>query len=450
MWTKSAHWAESCHQSLVEVWSQHLFHRNCGKLVSMALGYSMVGGQNICKVCPMLLVLFFISFTPIFLNAQPYVKFDNKPVEDWGFILERADVKQFYRVQRGDTLYDISKTLFGDPKFWSKIWSMNSNVTNPHIIEKGDIIYFTGGTIVLPPVFGIDSIDSQNYIYGSGLLEPLIPPKPLKNTEPISKRVFQNYFQPARLSKDEHNDLRLIGIKKRQVQFAKREIMVTSEVVFKKPLSMGKIKRIQGGRGVKKGALVLVSLHGKYLDTGPLQKTFTIFKYTKEGLRLKNTEIYVSLVEWLGTLKVLSHKQGGEYLAEIIEANDLITIGDSLSSEKIKTLTLPNEIEKIVSKASNSMVKIIGSNKFYGQNVIKEAEIVYFNGGSKKGILQGEVYPIFRNFGVDFLKMAKVRYFPESVGYVKIATVNKYYSTGVVFNLSDEVSTGSRLGVVQY
>ncbi len=416
----------------------------------MILKFLIIGWQNFCKICPAFLILFFISLMSVSFNVESYVKFNNKPIEGWSSILERADVERFYRVQKGDTLYGISKTFFGDPNFWPKIWSINSNLTNPHIIEKGNIIYFRGGTIFLPPLFGIDSVKSQNYTYGSGLLEPLIPPKPLKDIEPISKKIFPNYFQPNGLRKNEHNKLGLISTRKRQAQFAQRKVMITSEVALEKPLSLGKIKRIQGGGlFAKKGILVLVSLDRKNLDVAPL-KEFTVFRYTREGLPLKNKKMKASLVEWLGTVKILSHNKGEEYLAKIIQANDFISRGDFLSNEKIQTLTLPNRIEKIKSEALNSIVEIIGANKSKDLNIIGEGGIVYFNGGSKGGILEGAIYPVFQNFGANFFKTTRLKYFPKNIGYVKIAKTNKHYSTGVVFNLSDEVSTGSRLGVAKY
>lgn len=47
---------------------------------------------------------------------------------------------QTHTVQRGDTLWDICETYYGDPNLWPRLWEMNPFVTNPHLLKPGDII----------------------------------------------------------------------------------------------------------------------------------------------------------------------------------------------------------------------------------------------------------------------------------------------------------------------
>jgi len=45
---------------------------------------------------------------------------------------------------KGDTLWDISKQVYGDPYFWPSLWEVNkSTITNPHLI-------YVGQSIILP------------------------------------------------------------------------------------------------------------------------------------------------------------------------------------------------------------------------------------------------------------------------------------------------------------
>ncbi|MBC7421324.1 MAG: LysM peptidoglycan-binding domain-containing protein [Bdellovibrio sp.] len=54
---------------------------------------------------------------------------------------------EVYTVQKGDTLFTISQTLFGDTHFWPKIWALNrQGITNPHQISPGMKIYFYPGS----------------------------------------------------------------------------------------------------------------------------------------------------------------------------------------------------------------------------------------------------------------------------------------------------------------
>lgn len=57
-----------------------------------------------------------------------------------------------YTVQKGDTLWEISKVFFADPYFWTKIWALNSDIIfNPHSILPGDLLIFDLGSVERPP-----------------------------------------------------------------------------------------------------------------------------------------------------------------------------------------------------------------------------------------------------------------------------------------------------------
>lgn len=75
-----------------------------------------------------------------------------EPVSDekWsGLLGSRA--AESYSVQAGDTLWDLSQTLFADGFYWSKLWAENPEIQNPHQISKGQAIRFIGGTEATPP-----------------------------------------------------------------------------------------------------------------------------------------------------------------------------------------------------------------------------------------------------------------------------------------------------------
>jgi hypothetical protein len=65
-------------------------------------------------------------------------------------------------VQKGDTLITISRTLFGDPQFWPKIWALNNDgITNPHIIAPGTQIFFYPGEAGAAPSLSVGSPSQQ-------------------------------------------------------------------------------------------------------------------------------------------------------------------------------------------------------------------------------------------------------------------------------------------------
>ncbi len=71
-----------------------------------------------------------------------------KPVTDESWKNIAGDkISEKYVITKGDTLYDISKRLFGDSKYWPKIWAINNEtVSNPHLIFPGKQLVFIPGT----------------------------------------------------------------------------------------------------------------------------------------------------------------------------------------------------------------------------------------------------------------------------------------------------------------
>ncbi|MCC6217016.1 MAG: LysM peptidoglycan-binding domain-containing protein [Polyangiaceae bacterium] len=56
-----------------------------------------------------------------------------------GAIVDRgASVPDVYTVQRGDTLWDLSRKYFGNPYRWPQVWGQNPQILNPHWIYPGD------------------------------------------------------------------------------------------------------------------------------------------------------------------------------------------------------------------------------------------------------------------------------------------------------------------------
>ena len=83
------------------------------------------------------------------------------PAKEWDEIATSAQLDK-YVIQDGDWLWKISQRLFGSGFYYSKIWSLNPQITNPHEIEPGmTLVFSTGDADTMPNVkvgsFGADS-----------------------------------------------------------------------------------------------------------------------------------------------------------------------------------------------------------------------------------------------------------------------------------------------------
>lgn len=73
----------------------------------------------------------------------------------------RPNHPEYYVVQKGDTLWDISALFLSDPWLWPEIWEVNPAIANPHLIYPGDVIglVYRDGKPVLRVARGGESTD---------------------------------------------------------------------------------------------------------------------------------------------------------------------------------------------------------------------------------------------------------------------------------------------------
>lgn len=84
---------------------------------------------------PLLGTRFFHLTIALLLTVSAYVRAD--------VVQLKPDHPERYTVVKGDTLWDISTRFLKSPWHWPKIWKINQEIRNPHLIYPGDVIVLT-------------------------------------------------------------------------------------------------------------------------------------------------------------------------------------------------------------------------------------------------------------------------------------------------------------------
>lgn len=105
------------------------------------------------------------------------------PDEEWRAIAG-SRIEEKLEIQKGDTLFGISARLFGDAKYWPKIWALNaSTITNPHLIRPGNFVSFLPGSGTELPAVAIQTSGAADAIpHGSS--SPQLAEDESSNREP--------------------------------------------------------------------------------------------------------------------------------------------------------------------------------------------------------------------------------------------------------------------------
>ena len=79
----------------------------------------------------------------------------------FGSVGDRFGPPDYYVVQQGDTLWEISNRFLGNPYYWPRLWSINEHITNPHWIYPGNRVVFRLGSLIDPPRIDLDGVPTD-------------------------------------------------------------------------------------------------------------------------------------------------------------------------------------------------------------------------------------------------------------------------------------------------
>lgn len=333
----------------------------------------------------------------------------SRPVldSDWFKIVD-AIQEQSYSVKRGDTLWGVSKIYFGDGFYWSKLWSVNESITNPHVINVGDGLKFRSGSFVSAPSLAVDRVDGEE-----GGPEPEGDPAS-PTPEPKASLSFDSSVEAYDIP-DTYKDTPLnnapaapkVIVEARPEIKLSSHMRLTQELLNQQPSILGVVKSVGEYRmATAEAGMIVLERRAGLTEGAELAVVNSNFNYVDQGYKVKV----------LARVRVIRQLEGSTYEAKVIEQFDGITVDSAVIDYQVRDIDLDSNGEPI-----NLPVKVLAtSDKSFWTN----GDVIFLD-GKKATPNIGDLISISNQFAPN------VSLYYHS-GVIKIVGVSPPYATGIV------------------
>ncbi|MGE9743931.1 LysM peptidoglycan-binding domain-containing protein [Bdellovibrio bacteriovorus] len=375
-----------------------------------------------------------------------YKNYNEQPtsVELWEKAVGNREA-EIYQVQKGDTLWGISTTFFGDPNFWPKIWSLNNGaVLNPHEIDPKMNIQFFPGTADEAPTLDLAAADTTGKADATVVTDvkpeagaktgAVALPRGKKRT-PLLK-TLPNSLPSYRMGAMNDPKLEL------QIELPKTQFPIAPEYLeyYLADAPVQGVGRVTATEMDMKTAgefqYIYVRLDSNGGKDFVAQKNLTMVKdplvKDRQG----------QMVELQGEIEVLEkvNDQQNIYRAIVKKAIQPVDVGAILTPGKLP----------MIDPSPSGMVSGVGAKIMGGQfdkkrNIFGNSTLVFLDGGSAQGLQEGQTLSVFADERVRNKKNEAVMN-DRVVGSVKIVRVSPSFATAYVIRASDNILVGDYVG----
>lgn len=261
-----------------------------------------------------------------------------------------------YVVQKGDTLWDIAARFLHDPWMWPKVWHINPEIRNPHLIYPGDVI-------------ALHYVEGKPYLTLEGV-GGTPPPKGM-NTVKLSPKVRYQKLDSA-----------ITTIPRSAIEpFLYRPRVVTQDQINGAPYIAGNFgNKLVSGNGMKVYAKRVKKQHVGNYDVVRPGETYRD-PVTNEVLGIEVTS--------LATARLV---RAGEPATLILSnARQEVLDGDFLAPSEAMDLDFNFFPFAPTSSISGQIISV-----FNGVSQIGQYNVVVLNRGAREGLEPGNVLAIYK------------------------------------------------------
>lgn len=321
-----------------------------------------------------------------------------------------AEVPEFYTVEKGDTLWDISERFFRNPFSWPAVWQKNDYIANPDLIYPGNKL----------KLFFLKEPEPVDEPVARTVEAPTEPP-----VKKVSKKAPPKEYRLTAMSKS-------------------KDFFDSAGFIDSEDPAIGKVHYSYNEKtNFATLDKVILKFQGYTPQIGERVVAYSILERVKHPL----TRVEIgNLIKILGHLKILE-KNEGVYTAEIIKVFDVITLGDKIRKYEEVPIPLIDPTAKSPSKNINGYIVATEDKKQYvGPN-----SLIYIDRGRMHGVTPGDVFEIAYDvpplqkteWGLQKIEDATEE-IKENIGEFRVLTVRSNTATGWMTKSVREVGVGDK------
>jgi hypothetical protein len=399
------------------------------------------------------------------------------PIQEWDEINTTSKIDK-YVVQDGDWLWKISQSLFGSGFYYSKIWSLNPHITNPHEIEPGMTLVFTTGTSEEMPQVNVGKFETikNDSITGLSTQGKSKQSKMLDfgefgdNTEPKwleeRKRLKEQgvFFQYA--SEETYQDLTELGKISLRTEYQKYEPPIP-DIVIQEPGEQyddtGFDKDSKIVFNIKEGFFLntflssnvvqdLGFIQHKKSESIFIQKFERVFVKLDEGVKVKPGDKLSVYGTGGKVTHSISDRSGYKYTIKgqlkVIRKNGRVweceveNVSGIVKREDRITVYTP-KINKIIKTFNRRSVEAAVIGAFSPTaNGLSYGDVVYIDRGRADGVEMGNVFELFsfRDLGTGKRISSDPSY---KIGEATVITLTDNFATVLLTQTSNKIQIGT-------
>lgn len=367
-----------------------------------------------------------------------YKNYNSAPTDSglWQNAKEKSKQKS-YQIQSGDTLWGLSETLFGDPYFWPKLWSVNSDtIENPHEINAQKKIQFEGGNVLAPPQLSVTDATSASKTESPSEEKTEVAVEEVKTEIPKNDSKVVAGKLPGSLpywkfrNPPSSSEFKTVEVRTKFSEASRKLSYFLSDTDIKKE---GIVKETEMGMNT---AADYQYIHVKLAADVTTPQKFYLVMQEKE--KIKQFGGRGRIVEVQGKIEILDriNEVKNIYRAIVRESLTQIEVDSFLVAQD--WITYDKSMNGSISSVD---VKLIGGQTKESSVLFGSDHIVYLKGGQAEGVSPGQVVQLY----MDLSKRnpdTLLRENHRKAGLVKIINVSEHVSTGVVISSDDVLVPG--------